>query len=73
MSLVAYADSLNESEDQRHMQRRILQLEDAIKALHSARGRYHTQLAACDLFDLCGLSNTRPERSREAHSARRSS
>lgn len=73
MSLVSYADSLNESEDQRYMQRRVRQLEDAVKALHSAKGRYHTQLATCDLFDLCGLSNTRPERSREAHPARRSS
>lgn len=73
MSLGTYADSLNESEDQQHMQRRVRQLEDAVKALHSAKGRYHTQLAACDLFDLCGLSNTRPERSREANSTRRPS
>ena len=33
----------------------------AIKKLHSSRGRYHTQLAACgDLYDLLGLKNERP-------------
>ena len=32
----------------------------AITKLHSAKGRYHTQLAACDLFDLVGLKNERP-------------
>jgi hypothetical protein len=35
-------------------------LEDAIKKLHTAKGRYHTQLAACDLFDLLNLPNERP-------------
>ena len=34
----------------------------AIKKMHSAKGRYHTQLATCDLYDLVGLSNTRPEK-----------
>ena len=32
----------------------------AIKKLHAAKGRYHTQLAACDLYDLLGLKNERP-------------
>lgn len=27
--------------------------------LNAAKGRYHTQLAICDLFDLCGLPNER--------------
>ena len=71
MSLVSYVDSLEESENQQNMRRRIRQLEDAIKALHSAKGRYHTQLATCDLFDLCGLSNTRPEKSRDQNHSRR--
>lgn len=31
----------------------------AIK-LHAAKGRYHTQIAACDLYDLLGLKNKRP-------------
>lgn len=37
-------------------------LKAAVKRLHAARGRYHTQLAACDLFDLCGLPNERPKK-----------
>ena len=32
-----------------------------IKAVHRAKGRYHSQQAMCDLYDACGLSNTRPE------------
>ena len=32
----------------------------AVSKLHSAKGRYHTQLAACDLYDLLGLKNERP-------------
>ena len=35
-------------------------MHDAIKRLHAAKGRYHTQLATCDLFDLVGLENERP-------------
>ena len=34
----------------------------AIRKLHAAKGRYHTQLAACDLFDLVGLPNERPKK-----------
>ena len=32
----------------------------AINRLHAAKGRYHTQIAICDLFDLVGLKNERP-------------
>lgn len=32
----------------------------AIQKLHAAKGRHHTQLTACDLFDLVGLKNERP-------------
>ena len=35
-------------------------MRDAVKRLHAAKGRYHTQIAACDLFDLVGLKNERP-------------
>ena len=35
-------------------------LRDAVKRLHAAKGRYHTQLAYCDLFDMVGLKNERP-------------
>lgn len=42
-----------------HVQR-VRDLEDAVNLLWAARGRYHTQLATCNLFDLCGLKNERP-------------
>lgn len=32
----------------------------AIKKLHSSRGRYHTQIAACDLYEMCNLPTVRP-------------
>ena len=35
-------------------------LRDAVKNLHAAKGRYHTQIACCDLFDLFDLKNERP-------------
>lgn len=35
-------------------------LRKAVVKLHAARGRYHTQIAACDLYDLLGLKNERP-------------
>lgn len=31
-----------------------------IQRVHGAKGRYHTQLAMCDLFDAVALPNTRP-------------
>ena len=37
-------------------------MRDAVKRLHAAKGRYHTQIAACDLFDLVGLKNERPKK-----------
>ena len=35
-------------------------LRNSVERLHAAKGRYHTQLAICDLFDLVGLKNERP-------------
>jgi len=35
-------------------------LEVAINNLHKVRGRYNTQIAAAELFALCGLSAERP-------------
>jgi hypothetical protein len=40
---------------------RVRNLELLIKRLHKAKGRYHTQLATCDLFDAVGLPNERPK------------
>lgn len=31
-----------------------------VHKVHKAKGRYHTQLAMCDLCDACGLPNIRP-------------
>lgn len=35
-------------------------MRSAVHKLHAAKGRYHTQIAACDLYDLLGLKNERP-------------
>ena len=35
-------------------------LRTLITKLHAAKGRYHTQLVCCDLFDAVGLKNERP-------------
>ena len=35
-----------------------------VRQLHQAKGRYHTQLATCALFDAFGLSNTKPEKTK---------
>ena len=40
---------------------RVKILEAAIKKTHSAKGRYHSQLAMCELYDLMGLPNIKPE------------
>lgn len=37
-------------------------LQAAVNRLHAAKGRYHTQMATCDLFELCGLSAERPKK-----------
>ena len=39
-------------------------MRDAVKRLHAAKGRYHTQIACCNLFDLVGLKNERPQNDR---------
>jgi hypothetical protein len=38
----------------------MLALKRAVKRVHEARGRYHSQIAMCDLYDLCKLPNERP-------------
>lgn len=40
---------------------RIKELEDAIKKTHASKGRYHSQLAMCELYDLLSLPNIKPE------------
>ena len=43
-------------------ERELARLRAAITKLHAAKGRYHTQLAVCDLFELCGLTAERPKK-----------
>jgi hypothetical protein len=47
------------------LQAEVEALRSAITKLHKAKGRYHTQLAVCDLFELCGLTAVRPARAGE--------
>ena len=35
-------------------------LKRAVLSVHEAKGRYHSQIAMCDLYDACGLNNERP-------------
>lgn len=39
-----------------------LEQHNAVKKLFHAKGRYHTQLAICDLFELHGLPCERPKK-----------
>ena len=36
------------------------QLEKAVRKFHAAKGRHHTQIACCEMFDLLGLPNVKP-------------
>ena len=38
----------------------MLSLKRAVKRVHEAKGRHHSQIAMCDLYDLCKLPNERP-------------
>jgi hypothetical protein len=55
-----YADELEQERKRLHTQNEALR--SAITKLHAAKGRYHTQLAVCDLFDLVRLPNERPKK-----------
>ena len=35
-------------------------LTELVRKVHAAKGRHHTQLAMCDLYDAVGLKNERP-------------
>ena len=36
------------------------ELVQAVRKVHDAKGRYHSQLAMCDLYNLCVLPHERP-------------
>ena len=52
MSALAAATSDEDDDEIKELQYR----------LHAAKGRYHTQIAACDLFNLFDLKNERPKK-----------
>ena len=35
-------------------------LKPLVQTVHKAKGRYHSQIAMCDLYDACSLPNFRP-------------
>lgn len=38
----------------------LVAIEDAVRNVHKAKGRHHSQLSMCGLYDLVELPNTRP-------------
>ena len=42
------------------LQAELATLQAKVATLHKAKGRYHNQIAICDLYDACGLFNVRP-------------
>ncbi len=62
MSAVTQADQddlIFELENYKPKYRELMQ---AVWSLHKAKGRYHTQIAVCELFELCGLPAERPKK-----------
>ena len=53
-----YEGGKQEARDAAHAE--VDALRTLITKLHAAKGRYHSQIAACDLFDAVGLKNERP-------------
>jgi hypothetical protein len=48
---------------------RLRELDKLVKAVHSAKGRHHSQIAMCDLYEACGLPFQRPNCGRVAKDA----
>ena len=47
------------------MKARLEELERLVKQFHGARGRYHTQIAYCELMEFMGLPCYRPEKGKQ--------
>lgn len=43
------------------LQADLAKLHGLVNKVYTAKGRYHTQLAMCDLYDAVGLKNERPK------------
>ncbi len=47
------------------MKARLKELERLVKQFHGARGRYHTQIAYCELMEFMGFPCFRPEKGKQ--------
>ena len=54
-------ETRNLKQEVKCLRHELQQLKAAVKKVHAAKGRYHNQQAMCDLYDLLGLINVRPE------------
>ena len=50
---------------ERVLKDRLKELERLVKQFHWARGRYHTQIAYCELMEFMGLPCHRPEKGKQ--------
>lgn len=58
LDLMAWYEAIKSDYDRLQAEHEALR--KAVIKLHAAKGRHHTQIAACDLYDLCNLKNKRP-------------
>lgn len=57
--LTAERDAAEEREYGEQCRKDIIAL---VAKVHAAKGRYHSQIAMCDLYDACNLPNERPKK-----------
>lgn len=60
--LLRYQDCEQSAAELRRQHDEIKAIKAAVQKLHAAKGRYHTQIACADLFELCGLRAERPKK-----------
>ncbi len=60
MSAVTQADNDDLAAELENCKAKYRTLQAAVQKLHKAKGRYHTQIAAAELYELCGLPAERP-------------
>ena len=61
-------ENVEESLSYEQMKARLDELERLVRRLHGSRGRYHTQMAYCDLAEFMGLLCHRPENEKQKDS-----
>ncbi len=60
MSAVTAADNDDLAAELENYKAKYRELMQAVQKLHAAKGRYHTQIAAAELYELCGLRAEMP-------------